>query len=166
MLTYPYPQRLIVSVALGLAMLILLADTLTVPELSFSIFYLGPITLATWYVSTRFGVVLASASMLIWFTAESLQGQAYVYPFTPYWNAVVRLGVFLIVTFLLAWLRDRLRHAERLATTDHLTHLMNSFAFRVLADKEMQRSRRYGYPITLAYVDLDDFKLINDRWGI
>lgn len=165
MLTYPYPQRLIVSVALGLAMLILLADTFTVPELNFSIFYLGPVTLATWYVSTRSGVVLASASVLIWFTAEFSQGSAYVYAFTPYWNAVVRLGVFLIFVLLFAWLRDRLRHAERLATTDHLTHLTNGFAFRVLVDKEIQRSRRYGYPITLAYVDLDDFKLTNDRWG-
>lgn len=163
--TPPFPKRLLVGVTLGLALLILVADVLTEHEPNFAIFYLGPIAIATWYLSTRFAVILAGASVLIWLLVDLSQASTYVYPFTPYWNAAVRFGVFLIFTLLFARLRERLRHAEQLATTDHLTHLTNSFAFHVLVDKEIQRSRRHGYPITIAYIDLDNFKLVNDRWG-
>lgn len=30
---------------------------------------------------------------------------------------------------------------------------------------EIERSQRYGHPITLVYIDLDNFKMVNDQWG-
>ena len=54
---------------------------------------------------------------------------------------------------------------HRLATTDALTGLLNRRAFLDRLGSDIARSLRYGRPLTLAMVDLDHFKRINDRFG-
>jgi diguanylate cyclase (GGDEF)-like protein/PAS domain S-box-containing protein len=54
---------------------------------------------------------------------------------------------------------------ERLARTDFLTGLANRRHFLELADRELARVRRYGSPLSLAMLDLDHFKDINDTYG-
>lgn len=54
---------------------------------------------------------------------------------------------------------------HRLATTDALTGLWNRRAFLDRLGSDIARSLRYGRPMTLAMVDLDHFKRINDRYG-
>jgi diguanylate cyclase (GGDEF)-like protein len=54
---------------------------------------------------------------------------------------------------------------ERLAQTDALTNLANRRHFMALAEKELQRSDRYGSPLTLLMMDIDHFKRINDTHG-
>lgn len=54
---------------------------------------------------------------------------------------------------------------EHLAQTDFLTGLANRRHFLELADKELARVRRYGSPLSLAVLDLDRFKEINDTYG-
>jgi len=51
------------------------------------------------------------------------------------------------------------------ARTDFLTGVPNWRAFAERATTELNRARRYGRPLTFAYVDLDDFKAVNDRYG-
>ena len=55
--------------------------------------------------------------------------------------------------------------AEMLARTDALTGLPNRRWLRDELEREMARSRRQGFPIWAAVVDLDRFKLFNDRNG-
>ncbi len=54
---------------------------------------------------------------------------------------------------------------ERLAETDSLTGLANRRRFRSLAHRELRRSERYGQRASILFMDLDDFKEVNDRWG-
>lgn len=54
---------------------------------------------------------------------------------------------------------------ERLARTDGLTHLLNRRAFLEEMDLALDRARRYGRNGCLLYVDLDNFKPINDTFG-
>ena len=54
---------------------------------------------------------------------------------------------------------------KSLARSDHLTGLANRRAFEELLEMECKRSRRYKRPITLVYMDLDNFKRVNDRQG-
>ena len=51
------------------------------------------------------------------------------------------------------------------AATDPLTGLANHGAFYERLDAELQRSRRYGRPLSLILIDLDHFKSINDAHG-
>lgn len=57
------------------------------------------------------------------------------------------------------------QETQRLATTDALTGLSNYRHFHDLLTLEVQRARRMEYPIGLLVMDLDHFKLVNDRHG-
>ncbi|MFZ5587898.1 MAG: diguanylate cyclase [Thermodesulfobacteriota bacterium] len=57
------------------------------------------------------------------------------------------------------------RELERLAVTDELTGLANRRRFRERAEEEFRRAKRYGRPLSLAIMDLDGFKHINDQMG-
>ena len=54
---------------------------------------------------------------------------------------------------------------ERSARTDSLTALANRRVFDEVLDREIRRSRRYRWPLTLLLLDLDRFKAVNDAWG-
>jgi diguanylate cyclase (GGDEF)-like protein len=54
---------------------------------------------------------------------------------------------------------------ERLATTDHLTALLNRRAFLEATEREIRRAHRYGQSLSLLMLDIDHFKRINDRYG-
>lgn len=54
---------------------------------------------------------------------------------------------------------------ERLATTDHLTGLLNRRAFLDATEREIRRAHRYGQSLSLLMLDVDHFKRINDSHG-
>lgn len=57
------------------------------------------------------------------------------------------------------------RLLEEAALTDPLTGLGNRRAFDRLLLEELRRAERYGYPLSLAVLDLRGFKQVNDRLG-
>ncbi len=54
---------------------------------------------------------------------------------------------------------------KRLATVDALTGCYNRRFLEEVIDRELQRHRRYGTPLSLLFVDIDRFKEINDSYG-
>jgi diguanylate cyclase (GGDEF)-like protein len=60
---------------------------------------------------------------------------------------------------------ERLAEAERLADHDVLTPLLNRRAFVRELQRAIALTRRHQTPASVIYFDLDDFKLINDRYG-
>jgi diguanylate cyclase (GGDEF)-like protein len=62
-------------------------------------------------------------------------------------------------------LRTSLEHEKELARTDPLTGAVNSRQFQELIRIETERLHRYRHPFTLVYMDLDNFKYMNDRFG-
>lgn len=54
---------------------------------------------------------------------------------------------------------------EKMAIVDMLTGLYNRHHFYILAEREMERYKRYLKPFSVIMMDLDHFKLINDRYG-
>lgn len=57
------------------------------------------------------------------------------------------------------------RELRRLATLDSLTEIYNRHTFDELANKELARASRSGAAVSLLEIDLDHFKLVNDRHG-
>lgn len=55
--------------------------------------------------------------------------------------------------------------SEHLAKIDEVSGLLNRRAMKEMGDKEVNRARRLNSPITVALLDLDNFKAINDRYG-
>jgi diguanylate cyclase (GGDEF)-like protein/PAS domain S-box-containing protein len=54
---------------------------------------------------------------------------------------------------------------RRLSTTDELTGLLNRRGFFLLAEQQRKLARRRKADLLLLYIDVDDFKRINDTWG-
>jgi diguanylate cyclase (GGDEF)-like protein len=59
----------------------------------------------------------------------------------------------------------RVAEAERLSQTDDLTKLHNARYLRQYLVNELKRARRYGSQVTAFFLDLDDFKQVNDHYG-
>jgi diguanylate cyclase (GGDEF)-like protein len=57
------------------------------------------------------------------------------------------------------------RLIQKQAKTDPLTQLLNRREFEEQLAREVERAQRFGTPVGLVVLDLDDFKLINDRFG-
>lgn len=62
-------------------------------------------------------------------------------------------------------LTDELTRVRLLSLTDELTGLPNRRAFLRRLEDEVARVQRYGFPLSLALMDLDKFKDINDKYG-
>ncbi len=62
-------------------------------------------------------------------------------------------------------MRDKLKEETKRAMTDTLTDLPNREAYNDRIHQEIQRWQRYGNPLTIAVVDIDFFKKINDNYG-
>lgn len=136
-------------------------DFITGAELSFSIFYLIPIALFTWAVDGKVGIAAAFISAGIWLFIEIISSSDYSSAFVYFWNAVIRLGFFLLPVLLLR----NLEQERRLARTDFLTGATNNRQFRDQTQREIDRSARYRHPFTVVFIDIDNFKLINDTFG-
>jgi len=80
-------------------------------------------------------------------------------------NLVGQLFVFAFFGLILARLREHLAREHQLASTDPLTGVGNRRAFWDIAEREMLRCRRFGLPFSIAYLDVDGFKSVNDRLG-
>lgn len=74
-----------------------------------------------------------------------------------------------LVTWYLVTLLVKIHHLEaqqrKLATYDELTELRNRRSFFEHFEALKKISERQGKPLTLAYIDIDDFKPINDKFG-
>jgi len=153
------------TLSFALVVLIGLLDYVLGYELSSSIFYLIPVAIATWAGGKYTGILVSAVAAVAWFLADVLSGHPYSHPSFPYWNAGVRFGFFLVVTYLLSELRNTLAHEKETSRIDFRTGVANSRLFAEMARVELRRSARYKYPLTVAYIDLDNFKAVNDRFG-
>jgi diguanylate cyclase (GGDEF)-like protein len=139
-------------------------DYATGNEISFSVFYLIPILMLTWLTNEAVGALIAFVSAMIWLTADIFGGAKYSSPFIYVWNSVVRLIFFLLVT-LLSKLGKDLERERVFSRGDFLTGAISIRYFYEVAEREIDRSARYGHPLTILYLDIDDFKTINDQFG-
>ena len=80
----------------------------------------------------------------------------YIYLISAAVTVCVGLGA------LLGYQADRLLARS---TIDELTELDNRWAFQRRLEAEIARSARYGTPVSVLLIDLDDFKSVNDHWG-
>ena len=158
-------KLLLLSMSIIFIILLGIVDYFTGYEVSFALFYLLPVSLVAWFAGKKAGFFIAIIAAATWHAANSLAGELFSNPFIPYWNTATRLGFFTIVTFILSKLKFALEHERSLSHTDYLTGVGSSRAFYDIASMELSRARRYARSLTLSYIDLDNFKYINDHFG-
>ena len=105
----------ILLIALILLAIIGLADFATGVELSISIFYLFPIILCSWYIGRKSGLTVSLFSALIWFAAENFSSRQYSSFIILSINAILMLGIFVIISEIFSALRLSIERENQLA---------------------------------------------------
>jgi len=159
------PRGLIVAISLFLLLIVSALDYFTGEEIGFSIFYVIPVMIVAWYLGRTAGIIMSVTAAAAWYIADTAAGHVYSNAAIPVWNALVRLGFFLLIGLFMSILKDVLGHERDLARVDSLTGVVNTRHFYELADVELARAKRYGHTFSLAYMDLDNFKEVNDVYG-
>jgi len=153
------------TIAVGIVFILGVIDYVTGFELSFSFFYLIPVTMIAWTVSRNAGLMFSVLSALTWLISNILSGQSFSNGFIGVWNTMIRFGFYSVVTILISELRHALEEERLLANTDPLTGALNRRSFNEVAEKRMIISEVNRHPYTMVYIDLDNFKTVNDMLG-
>lgn len=140
-------------------------DSFTGNEITFSLFYLIPIILVTWAVNQNAGLLMSFVSALTLLGAELVAGQLYSHPLIYALNTLIRTVFYSFVTYLVAALHKSQKEERLAARTDFVTGAVNARYFNELLHMEVERIRRYPHPITVVFIDVDNFKLVNDLFG-
>jgi len=153
------------TIAVGIVFILGVIDYVTGFELSFSFFYLIPVTMIAWTVSRNAGLTFSVLSASTWLISNILSGQSFSNGFIGVWNTMIRFGFYSVVTILISELRHALEEERLLANTDPLTGALNRRSFNEVAEKRMIISEVNRHPYTMVYIDLDNFKTVNDMLG-
>jgi diguanylate cyclase (GGDEF)-like protein len=147
-----------------LSALICVAEWRLGPSVPFLTMYFIPVIWTNWMVGWEAALAIACLDVLVWTLIFHFEPSRHPSAWPPAWNWV-RGIVFLTVAYMLSTFKRMADLERKWAFEDPLTGVANRRAFFHWATQEISRARRSGHPLTLALVDVDDFKHINDRWG-
>lgn len=140
-------------------------NVVTPPAARLGILYIIPVLLITWTEGLAWGILFAVV------TTGYREAIAWVQmpADTPMvWRIITGLAYLAVLGVAMAGLQTlRRREAQmaRLVIADPLTNVLNARAFAERLGQELDRNRRYPRPLSLMYMDLDNFKIINDTHG-
>jgi diguanylate cyclase (GGDEF)-like protein len=151
-------------------------DYLTGPDIGFSLFYMVPIAWSGWRLGSRISLGLALLASVVWLASEL--GWQGVNP-VSLWNGLTRVGIYVAIALLTSRIRldqyelmalnnrlkELLAEEQHLARIDALTGLANRRSFLDEVRRVIEGSRQTGERFALAYIDIDRFKTLNDRFG-
>jgi diguanylate cyclase (GGDEF)-like protein len=153
------------AISLGMLIAITAADYYSGYELQIAVVYLIPIFFASTRINRSAGMAFAAVSSVAGISSDLLGGQRYSSWLVLLIVFVLRTALFLVFVEVVAALRHALDREKESARTDPLTGVSNRRHFIELAAAALAFARRYRRPMTIAYLDLDNFKDVNDRLG-
>jgi len=121
--------------------------------------------LISWVGGRRNGLIAASLAAVIWAVSDIALERQFSAQWIPWANGLTRMMTYSLVAILAAQVRLQFVKEHELAMLDSLTGLQNRRAFLEAGESEVERARRYVHPIAVMFLDLDDFKKINDPLG-
>ena len=140
-------------------------DYATGNEIVMVLLYLIPIILTSWLLSRRAALIFPVLCGLSLISIDLLNGHVYKNSLVLVWNGATILATFIIITLVFQALKQAYLDERKLARYDIMTGIPNRKMFYEELDKEAYRTGRYGRPFTVAYIDMDNFKRINDTLG-
>lgn len=138
-------------------------DHITREDISIYVFYSVPIFLSTWFIGVNAGIPLSLFAALTWYAVDLMEHNPS--SLIPYGNVFMRLSFFAGTSLMLGALKSTLEREKDLAHRDFLTGVANRRTFFEAGQLEINRAERYNRVFTVAFIDIDDFKGINDHFG-
>ena len=129
------------------------------------VFYLLPLVVISWYGgrTAGFTIVVFIAAMFLLVKIVLLESASL--PISDVFYFTSRLAVYFLIALLIIDFRNVHNEEYSLANKDHLTGLLNARSFSIELANEILRSIRYNHIFSLSYLDIDNFKIINDTLG-
>lgn len=120
-----------------------------------------------WVASLQTAITLAIVCSLAWIVDDAffLQSTSPGVTTAEIWQTAVHVCFFLVVISVVTRLRGAYERERLFARIDSLTGLLNTAAFNDTAEREAARCRRTKSPLTVAFIDCDNFKHVNDTLG-
>ncbi len=140
-------------------------DSLTSYDISISLLYLLPIILIAWFEGGVSATIISIFSAITWAISDLVSGHIYSHVAVPIWNALMALGMFLIVAFSIVTIKNLLKKEREHGNTDDLTGTANIGFFYETARAEIRRSDAHKRPLSLAYICIDNLRYVNDVFG-
>jgi len=155
------------ALVLGIAMFlgVFALDRLTSDEFSLTAFYLLPVLLISWNCGRSWGLAFAILSVAAQSGQTPLNASQYtkaVYLYIAYANEFLEYVIMVMLTGVLRRIYEQERFTARI---DPLTGARNRKGFQEALATEVARHQRKGVGFCLAYIDCDDFKQVNDKFG-
>ena len=139
-------------------------DYLTGPELNVSFFHLVPLFLIVWNAGWIPGIIYSFFCSLVIFFVSAFPAQA-ILTSIQLSNAAANFVFFIAFSTVLNQLKKYLEKVTFMAETDGLTNLLNPRSFSQRANQEVDSCAKKGMPFTVLYIDVDNFKGLNDTLG-
>ncbi len=133
-------------------------------DLATGLLYLIPVAVTAWWGPRWSPWVVLPASLAVLHLVD-LDTTPMLRPAIAYWNLAIRFVFFGTAVAFLRLTRTELSRETRLAATDPLTGALNVRRLHEELGREIGRLARGGAGFALGYLDLDDFKQVNDRLG-
>lgn len=151
--------------ALATAGILAFVRVATEAEFAFASAVILPVIAIAWFVSKKEGLIFSALAAVVWVSADIEADREFSATWIPWVNGLTRFGVYALVTYLTSSLREVLLREYGMARQDALTGLLNRRAFFDSGVIETGRAKRYGHPLGIVFLDLDDFKRLNDTRG-
>jgi diguanylate cyclase (GGDEF)-like protein len=146
-------------------LLVGVVDYLSGTEVRVFPLYFLPLIPAAWVFGRTGAVGSSLVATAAWAASLYLAGSHYSHGYIWLINVLTQGATFLVVSLLIAWLHASLQRERVLSSTDTLTRLANRRAFYEQAGAALALCHRKSNPVSLAYIDLDNFKQVNDAYG-
>jgi diguanylate cyclase (GGDEF)-like protein len=146
-------------------LLVTAADHATGFKIQLTLLYALPILMLTWATNRLFGALLSVVACFSWAIVDVTAGRTFGNSNLLYWQWSACLLGFLLLVFGLTALRHMLEEAHFQSRKDTLTGLVNKGGFYQIVGTEMEMCRRYHRTLSIAYIDCDNFKIVNDKHG-
>lgn len=159
------PSWLILGLCWLLLALVAWTDHLSGIDLQLEFFYLLPLAIVAWICGRRDGIVTAALATVLWTLVDVTGRPVRTQSGLIVWNAAVEMLFFSGVALLVSYVGRQADILRSLARADALTGVANRRAFFGALTSAVDLSMRREGAWTLAYIDLDDFKQVNDRLG-
>ncbi|SFN42824.1 diguanylate cyclase (GGDEF) domain-containing protein [Formivibrio citricus] len=153
------------SVCIGLILLLGTFRFATEAEFSLASLAMLPVIVLAWGRGLREGLLFAFFAAGMWTIGDIYAEGKFSLPWIPWVNGMTRWMTYSLSAYLVAQVRLQFEREHEHATRDALTKLHNRRAFFEAGASEVERSKRHAHSLAIAFLDLDNFKQLNDTQG-
>jgi diguanylate cyclase (GGDEF)-like protein len=162
---FDLPRRPALVMSLCMLLAAVAIDYATSNEVSLAALYLFAILTASWNCGIVWGVTFAILALGCQIAMGLVQGNPYSARSFFFQSQANLFFGYCVAVFLTTQLRSLFEREHRTARIDLLTDVKNRQGFNEVLESEISRHLRNGASFCLAYVDCDNFKGVNDRFG-